>query len=335
MLYYKQLDGLRAIAVTAVIAHHWIDVNGYLGNIIHFGAHGVSLFFIISGFLITNILLTQRDSNLSLFGRFKVFYFRRALRIFPIYFLYLLIVFYIFWSDIKPNALFLITYLFNLDIFFNGWPTVPTIHHLWSLSVEEQFYLIWPFILLLINSKYHIPSLIIIFSCSFLSSVYFYFKNYNSIDIFSGYAFMSLVMGAFLAIHRSNKKQFSFHYLVIFGSLIAYILLKASFIPHFTGRSFLGYLIPWPSIAFLFIIYKSITGFKGAAIKVLENPIIVYLGKISYGLYLYHMLIPYFFNSNSFWYKLLFFAILIIVSSFSWYLIERPINNLKKYYIYS
>src|SRR5215469_7550470 len=147
------LDGIRGLAVLFVIAFHsrapflnTSEIPFSLFQFLGLGWSGVDLFFVLSGFLITGILLDTRRAP----GYFRVFYARRALRIFPLYFAYLLLIlvvlqgiFVVFvrtnpWQHVNP--LLYLTYSMNwvsgLDDQWLG--------HLWSLAVEEQFYLIWP-----------------------------------------------------------------------------------------------------------------------------------------------------------------------------------------------
>jgi peptidoglycan/LPS O-acetylase OafA/YrhL len=159
--YVRQLDGIRAVAVLLVIVSHWFpgDVVGKFG----FGAIGVDIFFVLSGFLITRILIVERlnfEINPSTHSRLKAirnFMVRRSLRIFPIY--YLLLVLLILFKDQFPNPVSLdwkwyFFYLQNILFYINKtWPG-GKLSHLWSLAVEEQFYLFWPWIILFVSQRW-------------------------------------------------------------------------------------------------------------------------------------------------------------------------------------
>ena len=137
--YIKALDGLRGLAILLVILFHY----GYLGC----GWVGVQLFFVLSGYLITSILLNDRGDSLS--NYLKRFYWRRSLRIFPLYYVYLLIVLVAFLMFRIPPAFkdqwpYLFTYTYNVTHILPNYDGSQFLIHLWSLSVEEQFYLIWP-----------------------------------------------------------------------------------------------------------------------------------------------------------------------------------------------
>jgi len=132
------LDGLRGIAVTLVLLLHFGYLNG--------GWIGVQLFFVLSGFLITKVLVADRAAPLGAYLR--RFYWRRTLRIFPLYYGYLalLAVAYAAWelpARFPDNAMALFTYTYNFTR-ASDWQPSPFFTHFWSLAVEEQFYLVWP-----------------------------------------------------------------------------------------------------------------------------------------------------------------------------------------------
>ncbi len=152
--HLDQLDTLRAFAVTAVlIRHFWPELQPGLD----LGARGVHLFFVLSGFLITGILLRSRalveDSGRGTGLAIRRFYIRRFLRIFPIYYLVLAVTWALGFPDVRSGIVWHLAYGSNiLFAIENQWP--PTTAHLWSLSVEEQFYLIWPLLMLLVPRRH-------------------------------------------------------------------------------------------------------------------------------------------------------------------------------------
>ena len=159
MRYIKQLDSIRAIAVILVLIWHWLPKTSIL-NTFRTGPFGVTIFFVLSGFLITKILLDNRNNaerlNNSKGTVLKSFYSRRILRIFPAYyltvFLTLLLHRKLGLSFPFPEFLSSITYTSDFYVFeLKKWPLLTP--HFWSLSVEEQFYLIWPLIILFIPKK--------------------------------------------------------------------------------------------------------------------------------------------------------------------------------------
>ncbi len=154
------LDGLRGIAVLAVIFCHLSDYypeQNAAKIFLHAGWCGVDLFFVLSGFLITGILLDTRRAQ----NYFRAFYARRVLRIFPVYYATLLSVlaiahFFPKLNSVLPIAHDRIFYFFYLN---NWWPLLKDswhaniIGHFWSLAIEEQFYLVWPFLVWLLSRK--------------------------------------------------------------------------------------------------------------------------------------------------------------------------------------
>ena len=146
---FGQLDALRAFAVLGVVACHTFDEQRQ--SWAQYGGYGVQLFFVISGFLITGILMdARRDADalaLPMTGVFRSFYARRALRIIPIYYVTLAIGTFIGVQGMREELGWNVLYLSNWRIALDGhWGGAP---HIWSLAVEEQFYLLWPFVVLL------------------------------------------------------------------------------------------------------------------------------------------------------------------------------------------
>ena len=154
LTYIPNLDGLRTIAVSLVLLLHF--------GLVDFGWLGVQMFFVLSGYLITGGLLMLKMQQSSILHSLKVFYFRRALRIFPLYYFYLLIVLILglwifrnayYFQHVQQFFSWLYTYTYNLTKTLDYWQFNPLANHFWSLCVEEQFYLLWPFFILFFNNK--------------------------------------------------------------------------------------------------------------------------------------------------------------------------------------
>jgi len=150
--YFPQLDGIRTLAVLMVIVSHWYRGSD-LPLLYYGGAMGVGLFFVLSGFLITHILLGQQarfqeGGSEVKSAILKTFYIRRTLRIFPIYYLYVAALLMLGTGQAREIWAWLITYTYNFQLFLtNHWHS-GYVEHLWSLAIEEQYYLIWPALLL-------------------------------------------------------------------------------------------------------------------------------------------------------------------------------------------
>lgn len=148
--YIRSLDGLRAVAILLVMSFHF-QLN-------YFGWAGVQLFFVLSGFLITRILWKEKFVDEPLWPKFRKFWVRRTLRIFPLYYGYLIflgityLVFH-FPGYYRTFIPYLATYTINYTRLMPGWLVNPLFTHLWSLSIEEQFYLLFPFFIFLCRPR--------------------------------------------------------------------------------------------------------------------------------------------------------------------------------------
>lgn len=364
-VYFKQLNGIRFIAVFLVLLDHWLEpiLPIPLGHL------GVVIFFVLSGFLITRILFLNADEIESTKSRAwpKIirFIYRRSLRIFPIYFILLIIGFIFNISNFKELWPWLISYSPNIYIMLKGqW--LGTWDHLWSLAVEEQYYLIFPYFILFFNKKKHVNFLFVMISIGLLSRIYFFTiqshfikeNNYminevNTISVIDCFGVGGLL--AFLYHYNINllKKMLYNNYMTLVTLCFYMVSLYLSYISTFTYDNiyYVVFRTLFGSIFSFYLIGNSII-YSGNKINILlENKIIVYLGSISYGIYLYHNLVyNYFhFNGNTIWgylsnnfsyinslnSKLIIlkflinFLILIGIASFSWFYIEKPISKFK------
>ncbi len=341
MLYQPRLDTLRFFSVILVIISHWLPNSEFVKAIPFMGNIGVSFFFVISGYLITGNLMRLKEKKLS--DAFGFFYWNRSLRIFPIYYLSLIALLFVdfeFWED---NAIYLFTYLTNFRILaVNNW--IGVFSHLWSLAVEEQFYLIWPLVILLVpREKIALSVYLTFFISCLLKIVVFFFVNSSFIDIlpFSQFdlfmfgALLSLKSGMFDNMIRSLSKT---QLLIISTSLCVLV--------YFTGTVYLLKNLSLGLISCFLILFMNLN-FK--IHRVADFKLFVFLGKISYGLYLYHNFIPVVMrnlcgierknkfmpallpNLNSPIYQLIIQVfLLLMVSVMSWYLIEKPFLRFKK-----
>ncbi|HET7898547.1 MAG TPA: acyltransferase, partial [Flavisolibacter sp.] len=196
MKYIKQLDSLRAIAVILVIITHWFPeghpLNFYTGVF-----NGVDIFFVLSGFLITRILLENRKEAEAL-GTSKLqitrnFYIRRFLRIFPIYYAYILVLFILgpkTGTHIRENIPYFLTYTANFYFLQHKWEGM--LSHLWSLSVEEQFYLLWPWLMLFLRRTFVLP--VILAAIGIGTACQYFYSDIATVCCFDGFG-----LGALLA----------------------------------------------------------------------------------------------------------------------------------------
>ncbi len=351
-VYLVQLDGLRFWAVAMVLFDHWLtDINE-----IPFGSLGVNMFFVLSGFLITRILLSSQSKNYGQKGGLstylKRFYIRRTLRIFPIYYLSLLVLWLIHDPSVRGKAMWSVLYATNIYVVYHDtWLGV--IDHFWSLAVEEQFYVFFPLFIFFIPRRYLIPFFVALISLSVGTRLLIYFNHadwkiayvtmFTCLDAFG----LGAVMAYLFLYHQDKfKALFSNRYLLI-ASLIAVVL-----------NMYLGQKYWWssinsgnerfiPSVFFFFLIGGAILGYKGWLKWLLENPVSNYLGRISYGIYVYHNFVYNYYHKiegnpvTKFFIQFpeiektpslrfaFLFVITVTVASISWYVIEKPINALK------
>jgi peptidoglycan/LPS O-acetylase OafA/YrhL len=164
-IYYPSLDTLRAIAIIMVIISHWLPYYHPLNTFLPLGPMGVTLFFVLSGFLITGILLNEKTKK-DLLQRtswqiFKSFYFKRSIRIFPLYYLTLVVLLLMNVPNMAKYWGWHFGYASNFLFYLEKSFTNDYVAPLWSLSVEEQFYFIWPFAILFSSRRYMLVWLVL------------------------------------------------------------------------------------------------------------------------------------------------------------------------------
>lgn len=294
--YYPALDGLRGVAILLVIFLHNFDFTNYF----FFGWLGVDLFFVLSGFLITETLLKTVDKPNFL----RNFYVRRILRIFPLYYLILIICLLILplikslhfdFSYYTNNQFWLWTYLQNWLYSFREPYGDKILLHTWSLAVEEQFYLIWPITVLLIRK----PKALLIVAITillFAGFARYAVWSYQAEDLAysSLYTFTridGLCIGSMLALLMCINPDFLRKYTALVVLLMAAINFGFYFINN--RRSFtLPYLafVGYTTFAVLFgiLVYEAVMGKSKLIMFLLNNRFLKFFGKISYGLYVYH-----------------------------------------------
>lgn len=359
--YIIQLDGLRALAISAVIFGHYTAFLSYLQKFDHFlGAFGVTLFFVLSGFLIIQILIDNKESEQANSFILRQFYIRRFLRIFPLYYLAILLGWIWDVPNSREHVVALLTYVAN---WLPGPPQADLKHysHLWSLGVEEQFYIFFPVMFLWIKKQHTTKFLIALIAFAFVSRISVILLNaYTGNSAQNNWMAHRLTpccldafaIGGLLAFARyyyyDKAKAF---FVTKNWTLLSLGLLTASAFlwmkdTHEGILSYINILFNRPllAVASVFMVGKAaFSGYQGLQKQLLENKIIVYIGKISYGLYVYHFIIPYFFllitPDNSSLIVLMGLQILcaissLIIASISWFAFEKPINDLKRYFTY-
>jgi peptidoglycan/LPS O-acetylase OafA/YrhL len=357
---YLQPDGLRGLLTLFVIAAHWLPEA--LGSAAHptlmrgillTAEMGMYFFFVLSGFLISGILIRNRLQaemhGVSKLSVWKNYFIRRTLRIFPIYYLCwtFLIFFNVLW--ISEVSIWHLTYLSNVFFYLQGhWGLGG---HLWSLSTEEQFYVVWPIVMLFTPLRYlrGLITVMVLSAPVFRAGMNLLHPS-SFTEVLTPALFDGLGLGALLALqqHLPGKNPTKNQRSLILAAGLTGLLLTLAFELKPMGWSLWNEFHPVHDLgrrsAFallgVFLVHGSVRGFGGITGWLLERPVVLFLGKISYALYLFHNFQLYLFEwfkiglPTSGWYILVHFAILLGAASLSWYLVELPINNLKKYFPY-
>lgn len=303
------LDGLRALAILLVIPHNadifsnspsWMWPAAILA---HAGWIGVQLFFVLSGFLITRNLLDSRNSD----NYFGAFYGRRALRILPVYFLTLLVALILLphFVDFSPGALashrnqvwlwtFLINWVQPLGVDVSGFS------HFWSLAVEEQFYLVWPFIVLLFAGKRFLWACAAFVVVAFATRVALlhFGGNPEMLYMFTVCRMDALALGAaaaalsqsgrcneWLGRHRNRAL------LLCAGLLLVTALITHTYAVYDPQTLTIGYPLLAGAFALLILTLKSIQDRRPDhwLNTLLSTPLLRSVGRYSYAMYIFHL----------------------------------------------
>ena len=350
LIYRPEIDGLRAIAVIAVILYHaQITVLGY--QPFKGGFIGVDIFFVISGYLITSIILKELITNGSF--SFKNFYERRIRRILPALLVVMLVslplalIFFLPGSLIDFSKSILYSLGFSSNFYFhysgqlygaeNGF--FKPFLHTWSLSIEEQYYILFP-IILLITFKYFRKYLIHILILGFIISLglaHWGSKNYPSFTFYvlptRGWELLS---GSILAYFEITKGHRSKHQILNLILPPIGLLLIGYSIFLFNDEMFHPSLYTLsPIIGVCLIIWFSSE--NEFVTKILSTKLFVGIGLISYSLYLWHYPIFAFdkvseFSQGEIFLQLLLCLLIIILSILSYFFIEKPARNKNRDY---
>jgi peptidoglycan/LPS O-acetylase OafA/YrhL len=318
-VYFKSLDSLRTISFLLVLISHCFTsefssaflksenklLDSILTSIFHSGGEGVSIFFVLSGFLITHLLIAeeQKNKSISLFN----FYVRRSLRIWPLYFIVMIFGLFIYpifelssgRNELEHVSTFLnLTFLNNFDLLslisqgnqgFN-----PQIQIAWSVAIEEQFYLIWPLFFLLVKSQ---KRLLLMFTILVISITFRIFNYYNyDINYFHTLAVCGdmIIGGIFATAINYNSKVLHFFKsnsnksrLIFYIIAICFFLLRHFIFNFEKDIAILRYLMLF---LYAFIIcdqcFNTNNFFKLERFKIFSS-----LGKYTYSMYLIHMIV--------------------------------------------
>lgn len=356
--FMPQLDSLRTFAVLLVVIYHWFPTGEGI-NWLPNGTIGVMVFFVISGFLISRILLQSRhqidEGKATMGGVYRNFFVRRVLRIFPLYYLVITAVWLFLpqmqsinpslQSDIREFPAYYYFYGYNILLHQTGnWADL--LSPFWTLAVEEQLYLVWPWVLFLTPRPFLKWAIAGLIAVGVMARLYGYFIG--DIDgVLTPANVDAFGLGALWAytvtedpdeipqfISQLNRRAlicvFLFGFLLLQpGDSLAVVLFQRLII----------------SILALWFVVGASRGFGGPLGAVLNNSALQFVGRISYGIYVFHMLVPGFFMplflriinrfahlpEPGYWaHRVISLAVLLLLASASWFFFEKPINELKK-----
>lgn len=314
-VYFPNLDGLRFIAATMVFLQHgfgrfavatgietdWITrIAKTFGS----GGLGVSIFFVLSGFLITYLLLEEQKIT----GKISLrnFYIRRVLRIWPLYF-FVVVFGFIIYPGLKQlmgiethlcsRAVYYWTFLSNFDeiyIHHNCYGSAAQMQSItWSVSIEEQFYLIWPFLFILVNPKFYKYIFISIISLS----ITFRLFNYDDDPVLYFHTFSVLIdlasggLAAWAILNTTRLRKWLEKMPVLKSSLIYIIgFLGLMYWDKFEGNQFCHALVRIYFAAYFVFIILHQNYAPDSFLKLSHNMIFTSMGKYTYGMYLLHPL---------------------------------------------
>jgi peptidoglycan/LPS O-acetylase OafA/YrhL len=367
------LDGMRGLAILMVMLHHFTPDRGAgVFSVLHLGWVGVDLFFVLSGFLITGILYDAKSTS----HYFRNFYARRVLRIFPLYYAVLLAGFVALpllqsagaihvpgLDEIRVWQAWLWSHCSNILLSLQGqWlldSGVIRMNHFWSLAVEEQFYLVWPIVVLIFNRKALMRITIAMIAGAFALRALLCFAHVTYI---ASYTLMpcrmdALAMGALLAlVYRGPDGLGALRRGAMYlsaGAIAALTIIVA--ITHNLARTdpFMQ-TFGFSAIALLAggtLIGALTAATGGLGYRLWDASSLRWLGKYSYALYVFHPMIepllrgpasPAALGSNlhSIWLGNLVYAVIAmiltcIVAWLSWHLLEKRMLSLKRYFEYS
>jgi peptidoglycan/LPS O-acetylase OafA/YrhL len=341
----KELDSLRGLAAIAIVLYHlWFIKIGLLGA-------AVDLFFVLSGYLITSILLSHPPTR----GFLVAFYMRRGLRIWPIYYLTLLVVVLINAWALLPGTLDGLPYHFgflqNLTYYWsNRTPSfIPAFVHTWSLAVEEQFYLLWPALLCVVGRRgLRWSALGLIVVAVMMRGLDF--NRWILATHCDGLALGAILAGLLESPADAPARRDQRAVFLAVGLASVAFWVGSAVVLRFAAPDQRGHLfvvVQSTRMLSLNLVFFSMVGlvvhYAGAPwLAVLRDPRLIYLGQISYGLYLYHHIVFYLWEDYSKRHGLGHHLIVdlamaglsLAIAALSYRYIERPILSLKDLFPY-
>lgn len=359
-VHVAPLDGVRGMAILLVLIGHIcesVSEYGFYSRILQAGQlgwSGVDLFFVLSGFLITGILLDAKGRE----GYFKNFYARRALRIFPLYYTAILVVLAVSaivpWMQLGPkeNPLWLFIYMTNFKIAEFGADSFGVLDHFWSLAVEEHYYLVWPSVVFLLGRRALMWVAVAAMAIAFVVRVasigpegemtYFgYMATFARMDALAAGSFIALAARGPNGI--AGLARWAGPGVLVFGAaFVALVIWRSTPLYSDPYLGTIGLSLLWALFGCCLVL--SLTWKPASAIA--SAPILRWFGKYSYGMYVWHPIVFILFMHTNWarswrtgdpWLDMgiglsLSLAGMFIVSLASWHLMEKRALRLKRYF---
>jgi peptidoglycan/LPS O-acetylase OafA/YrhL len=332
--YMPQLDGLRTVAFAGVVVSHFYSKESTAGQ------YGVELFFVISGLLITGVLVKARDGlpvGAPVALMLRNFYIRRVLRLWPIFYL---TVFVTLALDVpaRETAAWHLLQLSNVLFWIRGEWDPWLFMHLWTLNVEEQFYLFWPLLMFFAPRRMLAPLTLVVMAAGVVWNVaWMQAERPPALGILLPDNFLTLGMGAALFFYGSGE---GLRRVLSRTGPWAVVIAVASTTPiinHMPGAvRYIHYTFVF--LAYAFLVNEARFGIPGRIGTPLRWAPVVAFGKVTYAAYIYHLLVLKVVDTHigvggHGWKRLLVVTPVVIgCAALSWIVLERRVNSLKRHF---
>jgi peptidoglycan/LPS O-acetylase OafA/YrhL len=353
--HHPALDGLRGFACILVVCYHNFPfIHGYL----FFGWMAVDIFFVLSGFLITNILVHSFDG----IGYLKNFYVRRALRVFPLY--YVMLAFYMLILPHIPGLPIRMDYFVRNQAwfwtFFQNWLLIfkPSnseyaLNHLWSMGVEEQFYLLWPLAFAFIRKpKVLFALLSLLLIAVIIVRFWLWDHHFEGLPYYNLFTF-TRVDGICIGCMVALLQKINIRFIGKYTALIVFAFAAFNFIFYWFNLQYNDSypylaLVGFSTLSMIFglLVYYIVNHQAGIFEKVFDIRILKYFGTVSYGTYIFHwplylclnpFLVPWIsrytgFSAAQFLSSIFCTTLAFVMGHFSYYYFEMKFLRLKKHF---